>query len=174
MLFHRSKSKTTARRQGEVLVVFFESSEPSLVWRFDLEKNHSFALVLDHSENGWDLVVRTARNDSTPVAHFTLYDEAEAALLAVEKALMTCPRQPLFSGWTLGTVLKLVLLLGVIYLVAGFFFGNSNVTLPTAATSALTSSSATHTPVAPSATSAPDIKTGVPQSADSVLTPPGD
>ena len=79
---------TEAKCDGLVLTVAFPTANPPLIWRFDLERNHSFTLALHREEKGdWALGVTSPKGDFCPVASFVLREEAEDALAKVGKAL---------------------------------------------------------------------------------------
>jgi hypothetical protein len=79
--------KTEAKCSGSMLTVGFHSAHPPLIWRFDLERNHSFTLSLQGDEGDWELGITTPKGDFYPVVHFATRDDAEEALLRVEKTL---------------------------------------------------------------------------------------
>jgi hypothetical protein len=80
--------KTSAKSTASMLTVGFHSANPPLIWRFDLERNHSFTLALQGDESGWELGVTAPKGDFYPVAHFALREDADEAFTKVEKELL--------------------------------------------------------------------------------------
>ncbi len=149
------KKKTEARLKGSMLTVGFYSAKSPLIWRFDLDRNHSFTLSLQGDEGDWELGVTTPKGDFISVAHFDEREDAEDALMKVEKTLA--------SKWG-GTafVLKVVALValvavGIVLAVGLFGFFVSQQSLSSSVGKA-----------GPSTT----VREGVPLSADDVLQPP--
>ena len=74
---------------GTTLVVAFQKSAPPLIWKFDLERNHSFTLALQDKDNEF-----AVRRQLTQAANFSRRalcsdrEAAEEAFAAVQKALM--------------------------------------------------------------------------------------
>ncbi|MDE1900668.1 MAG: hypothetical protein KGI37_03355 [Alphaproteobacteria bacterium] len=79
--------KTEARCVGATLTVGFHAANPPLIWRFDLERNHSFTLALQGEDGDWELGVTSPRGDFYPVVHFVAREDAEEAFAKVEKIL---------------------------------------------------------------------------------------
>lgn len=79
--------KTEAKCDGMMLTAGFPAANPPLIWRFDLERNHSFTLSLQGEEGDWELGITTPKGDFYPVVHFAAREDAEEALAKVEKAL---------------------------------------------------------------------------------------
>jgi hypothetical protein len=79
--------KTEAKCNGSMLTVGFHSANPPLIWRFDLERNHSFTLALQGEEGEWELGITTPKGDFYPVVHFVAREDAEEAFNKVEKIL---------------------------------------------------------------------------------------
>jgi hypothetical protein len=82
---HKSVS---AKMSGSTLVVSFQKSTPPLIWKFDLEKNHSFTVALQGEDNDLQLGVNSSRGEFTPIAHFSDRDSAEEAFMALQEILM--------------------------------------------------------------------------------------
>ncbi len=155
-LMTSKKPQTRTRTIGSQLVVAFRATTVPLVWQFDLEKNHSFALVIQGRESAWDFGVIDLKGDFHPVARFNDYADAEDALNAMERSLM---KRRVHSRWRyLGWVLAIIIL--VFALMTGMSSINSTVERSTNLTSA-------------TSTAAPDkMQNGVPVTADDVLKPP--
>jgi hypothetical protein len=81
------KKKTLAKIKGSTLTVGFHSAKSPLIWRFDLDRNHSFTFSLQGDEGDWELGVTSVKGDFSPVAHFDEREDAEEALDIVEKTL---------------------------------------------------------------------------------------
>jgi hypothetical protein len=165
-------TKVEARTEGSILVAAFHAATPPLVWRYDLARNHSFTLGIRESVNGWELGLSTLPAEFQPVAHFITYEDATQAIAQVEKALM---KRGGHMGWfwplmkILGGLI-LALVLGVI-LYLGFSLFNVTRVAGNMAASAV-SSAAGGMPAVPAAPKEP-MRSGVPLSADDVLTMPG-
>jgi len=111
MLLYQKKS-VEAKLVGNTLVAAFHASNPGLIWRFDLERNHSFTLALQGEEGDLELGVTSPKGEFYPVARFTSREEAEIAFSAVQKVLMT-KRWQRPKGWLLwiGSIALLALLI---------------------------------------------------------------
>ena len=81
------KKKTEAKCSRKMLTVAFHSADPPLIWRFDLERNHSFTLSLQGEEGDWELGVTTPKGDFYPIAHFAERETGEEALNEIETIL---------------------------------------------------------------------------------------
>ena len=79
--------KTETKCNGMMLTVGFHAANPPLIWRFDLERNHSFTLALQGEEGDWELGVTSPKGDFYPVVHFLAREDAEEAFAKVEKIL---------------------------------------------------------------------------------------
>jgi len=79
--------KTEAKCNGAMLTVGFHAANPPLIWRFDLERNHSFTLALQGEDGDWELGVTSPKGDFYPVVHFIAREDAEEAFAKVEKVL---------------------------------------------------------------------------------------
>jgi len=160
------KKPVEAKRVGSALIVAFRMSQPRLVWRFDLEKNHSFSLALEGEEGTWELGVTSPKGEFYPVARFAAREDADQAFAAVQRALMT--RKSAWLGWLLKAVGVLALFFMLAAAVAIFtlsrlgFMGMAGMPNPYAAAGMAA------VPAAP--VSVP--QNGVPLPADQVLRPP--
>jgi hypothetical protein len=82
-----SRHPVEAKRIGTSLVAAFHRANPPLVWRFDLERNHSFSLALQGDEGEWELGLTSPKGDFQPVARFAVREDAEVAFIKVERIL---------------------------------------------------------------------------------------
>jgi hypothetical protein len=160
--------KPDVRRVGSSLVVTLSKANPPLIWRFDLERNHSFTLALQGQDNEWELGVTSPRGEFTPVARFPLREDAEEALAAISASLTkTCFR------WV-GVFFKVIGILAL--LAAAALWGWSalqNIELPHLAQSAAPIERAeAPAPEQAPAQPAPNTKNGIPLPADEVLQAP--
>jgi hypothetical protein len=148
--------KTEAKCNGDMLTVGFHGANPPLIWRFDLERNHSFTLSLQGEEGDWELGITTPKGDFYPVVHFIAHEDAEEAFIRVEKILAKRRGTASLVAKALAVVAALALLIVGGVLVFGSYVSHRH--------SPTSSSAVTATP--------PAIKEGVPLSADDVLKPP--
>lgn len=81
------KKKTKAVCENNALVVSFNNAEPPLIWRLDLERNHSFTLSLQGEAADWDLGITTAKGEFYPIARFAEREDAEDSLARVNTVL---------------------------------------------------------------------------------------
>ncbi len=165
----KSRSALDVRRVGSSLVATFDKANPPLVWRFDLERNHSFTLALQ-GENEWELGITSVKGEFHPVARFPLKEDAEEALAAVGEIL----GEGSFD-WVFGVLRSVGIGLLVLFLVlwgwsAAVRMMNPPPTLP-APVSQIAPSMPTEAPPA-SPAAAPESQNGVPLPADDVLKPP--
>jgi len=163
MSFFQSKS-ITAKLVGPNLVAAFPTANPPLIWKFDLDRNHSFTVCMQGEINDWELGVTSPKGEFYPVAHFPLKEDAEQAMAKVQKVLMQKRRSKFWSfmRWAFGLLLFAVLAT-VIWIVL-------QPTLPASLSS--TNNGLMRLPPVTSMPAAPVIRPGVPQSADDVLQPP--
>jgi hypothetical protein len=167
MSFFNTKS-VTAKRVGDNLVASFASATPPLVWKFDLERNHSFTIALQGEAGDWELGITSPKGEFYPIAHFPAKEDAEDALDKVQKVLMKKKRT------VFATVLRWAFGLGVIAFILFCLFGYFSVK-SVSSLAGLQNNMAAGMPgaVMPTAPSAPAVfKPGVPLSADDVLQPP--
>ena len=76
-----------AKRINNTLVAAFPRANPPLVWRFDLERNHSFSLALQGEDGEWELGLTSPKGDFQPVARFAMREDAEDAFIRIERIL---------------------------------------------------------------------------------------
>ncbi|MDE2028934.1 MAG: hypothetical protein KGI97_00045 [Alphaproteobacteria bacterium] len=147
--------KTKARLAGAMLTVGFHAAREPLIWRFDLERNHSFTLALQGEDGDWELGVTSPKGDFYPITHFAAREDAEEAFLAVEKALAR--RKSFFGAIGKAVLVLLVLALVVAAAVVGFglYVGGPD-----------------STPIAGVTSASPQLPEGVPLPANQVLQPP--
>ncbi|MDR3451049.1 MAG: hypothetical protein P4M15_15125 [Alphaproteobacteria bacterium] len=151
--------KTEAKCNGDMLMVGFHGANPPLIWRFDLERNHSFTLALQGDEGEWELGITTPKGDFYPVVHFVAREDAEEAFAKVEKTLAR--RNAGMSG-----VVKAIIGLALVALVV--FAGVVGFSLYVNAHG----NTALSTPLAGAASAPGAMPEGVPLPADQVLKPP--
>src|ERR1700722_15946366 len=82
-----SRHPVEARRIGNAVVAAFHKANPPLVWRFDLERNHSFSLALQGAEGDWQLGLTSSEKEFQAIAHFAERTDAERAFTETEKIL---------------------------------------------------------------------------------------
>ena len=160
-----ARKPVEARRTGNSLTAAFHRANPPLIWRFDLERNHSFSLALQGEEGEWELGLTSPKGDFHPIARFTLREEAEEAFIALERLRAKGGGNGL-SGLSWGTILwrilatlVIVVLLGLVLVginIGRHFFG--------------VMSAASHTPASLSAPT--EMRPGIPVPADQFLKPP--
>ena len=149
--------RTEVTCNGQMLTVHFSTATPSLIWRFDLERNHSFTLSLQGEEGDWELGVTSPQGDFYPVAHFAAREDAEEAMIKVGKSLSRTSKGAGSGSRMLRALLIFCVLVGCVVLVVigvGFWAGHPSPQLSSA--------------LSPS----PMVQEGVPMSADDVLKPP--
>jgi hypothetical protein len=154
-MFLSNKKPVEVKRVGDTLVAVFRNSNPSLVWKFDLARNHSFTVALQGDEGDLELGVTSPKGEFYPIARFNAREDADLAFAAVQKVLMKRK-----CGW-LGCLLKwaggLVLLLLIALLIGIYLAGYRGPKIFS---------------TGPASTAAPEIRNGVPLPADQVLRPP--
>jgi len=157
-MFPNFKRSVSAKVIGSTLVAAFRKSEPPLIWKFDLERNHSFTLALQGEEGELELGVTSPKGEFYSVARFAAREDAEQAFTAVQKALLSRKRNwlKLLLSWVAGILLLMLLAL----LISGFF----SVTHFMDSVSSLSGSGLPGIPNG--------IPNGVPLPADRVLIPP--
>jgi hypothetical protein len=154
--------KTEATSNGSMLIVGFHTATPALVWRLDLERNHSFGLSLQGEEGDWELGITSPKGDYAPVAHFAAREDAEDALAKVEQALSKKVR----TGSIIGKVFIAIAAAAAFVVFSMFLFG----LFLNHRTGDLVAAMRASPPPGAAALVAP--QEGVPQSADDVLRPP--
>ncbi len=149
---------TKAKIVDHTLVATFRASNPPVVWRMDLEKNHSFSLAIQKATGTWDLGIMSPKGEFAVVTRFDDRRAADEALATVESAMFNT----VFGGggesdkimrigaWIAGGLVVIIL----ISMVIGGLRGGSSSAAP--AQSAAKPAAAA-------------IKQGVPQDADAVL-----
>jgi len=154
-----------------MLTVGFHTASPPLVWRFDLERNHSFTLSLQGEEGDWELGVTSPKGEFYPVVHFDAREDAEDALAVVEKALS----RKRGSSSLLTKALAFVGILALLVVAGVVIYGLMIEHSIRASSQIAPSISDMGSPMAPTAvappTASPDTE-GVPLSADDVLKAP--
>ena len=163
-----SRPPVEARRIGATLVATFHRANPPLIWRFDLDRNHSFTLALQGEEGEWELGLTSIKGEFYPVARFAEHEDAEASFTLIGDIMATADRPwwgSVFKGIGLAFTMLLVVMIGFGIMVGRDVIKGLHPGTPVAETRIGPADSAS--PTAPAA-----IKSGVPQAADDVLTPP--
>lgn len=158
MIHLTEKKSVEAKRLDNSLVAAFHRATPPLIWRFDLERNHSFTLALQGDDGEWELGMTSPKGEFHPVAHFNSRDDAEEAFFRVEQVLA---KTPLTTGDKILRVLAVVAILSFVAFIA--FYG-----IRQKHTGQMISYEA---PLLGHIDS-PKIESGVPLTADEVLRPP--
>lgn len=162
-MFLRRKKSVVAKMVGSTLVASFQNANPPLIWKFDLQRNHSFTLVLQGEDGDWELGLNSPRGDFYPIVHFYAREDADEAFVKVQKILMKKRSSPgwRFVKWTLG-----ILLTGfVLFMTYGFLLNFMGYTPEGIMSSGFTQ------PKVPS-TNSPKVPMGVPVPADQLLQRP--
>lgn len=187
-MFLREKS-TEAGVTDTSLVATFHKANPPLVWKFDLERNHSFTLTLQGEEGDWELGLTSPKGDFYPITHFLTHEDAEEAFKEVNKALARRKFSLLRFGFKMIGVL---ILIGILVLFFMFFLplfsglhkmsltaGHGPLSMeqmpqgvPMPADAFLRPPEAGQAPAPPTAAPAATVPLGVPVPADEILKPP--
>lgn len=161
-----SHKKPNVRRVGTSLVATFDKANPPLIWRFDLERNHSFTLAMQGQDGEWELGVTSVKGEFHPVARFPLREDAEEALETVSGALNG-------GGFAwLPKALKTIGVLLLLFLGAAFLTTFVTQVIHPAANVAQQPLPEEFSDKTPPAPAPPPPPNGVPLSADEVLKPP--
>jgi len=177
----RSGKSVKAKKIAGALIAAFPNAVPPLVWKFDLEKNHSFTLTLQGEEGDWELGVTSPRGEFYSVTRFLSRDEAQEAFDRAQGALLK--REHKF--WNIVgpiTTVLLVLFLGmswISYARHEAALKSMSSLAPSGHIVPSTPMSALPSPLSPLSAPAPmpvgpadQVQQGVPLPADQVLTPP--
>ena len=156
-----SKKAVEAKRVGTSLVAAFHKANPPLVWRFDLERNHSFSLALQGTAGDWQLGLTTPTGEFQTVARFAERADAELAFTETEKVL--AQGKPTATG-------ILLKLFGVVALIFVGIIVFGYITEQNLLVKQHTVKSTAIVPAMP--TAKPVVKPGVPLPADDFLVPP--
>lgn len=151
---------------GSNLVASFQRADPPLIWKFDLDRNHSFTIALQGDEGDWELGITSPKGEFFPIAHFPAREDAEDALMAVQKVLMKKRRSKWANFFRFVIIFFILIAAGIaaaIYFTQQHFPGFLTRGLTDLATAPLSYSDGAKPGVIPS---------GVPLSADEVLKPP--
>jgi len=151
--------QTKVTCDGSTLTASFNAANPPLIWRFDLERNHSFTLALHGENSEWELGVTSPKGEFYPIVHFAAREDAEEAFTRVECALSR-RRMPL------GFMVRVLL---------GFLVGVLAITGGVAGFGYYASHKGQSTPINQAGMQAlgANMQEGVPLSADDVLKVPG-
>jgi hypothetical protein len=164
--FHRKPVEI--KLVGPNLVAAFHRAQPPLIWRFDLERNHSFTVALQGDEGDWELGITSAKGDFYPIVHFAAREDAEDALESVQTLLMKKGRSKFWGickNFVLLLVVAALLFFGGVHLMTRL--NPSLASLVSPLTPATTSLAPAPTPPGPGA-----LPSGIPVPADDVLTTP--
>ncbi|HEU0117545.1 MAG TPA: hypothetical protein VFR09_02825 [Alphaproteobacteria bacterium] len=163
---------------GPNLVAAFHRAHPALVWRFDLERNHSFTLALQGDEGDWELGITSPKGEFYPFVHFSNREDAEEALAAVHKVLMSY-RRP--KTWLIVKIIAIAVVAFVLCWGAWDLYVHM-LTSRIMASQSSTPIQQQPTPLpsippaaplqAPPAADPEDVPSGIPLPADEVLKPP--
>jgi hypothetical protein len=114
------KQSVKVKQVGGDLVASFDSAEPMLVWKFDLQRYHSFTVALKGEEGDWVLGVTSPREQFYPVAHFPIRRDGEMALKKVHKVLAKKKSSTFMSFIKYFSVLAMLVF--VMYFAVEYFF----------------------------------------------------
>jgi hypothetical protein len=177
-----ARKNLDVRRVKTSLVATFAKANPPLIWRFDLDRNHSFTLALQGDDQEWELGVTSPKGEFNPIARFPSREDAEEALASVGAILSKGSFSwvaSLFKTIGIGALVGVIILLGL-SLVARM--AQTHVAPP--APAPVVQGSVAPPPLSPppaapapilnpaSPTSAPAPTGGIPMPADDVLKPP--
>jgi hypothetical protein len=152
-----------------MLTVGFHNANPPLIWRFDLERNHSFTLALQGEDADWELGVTSPKGDFYPVAHFAAREDAEEAFVKLEKALSMKKAASSIVAKSLLALVAVVVLVAAGVTLFGFYVSHKVGATSTTVTLAAPSPAQ---PQTPAVIQLNGLEPGVPLSADDVLKPP--
>lgn len=162
MLFQRKKS-VTAKMVGPTLVASFQKANPPLIWKFDLQRNHSFTLALQGEDGDWELGLNSPRGDFYPIVHFYAREDAEEAFEKVQKILM---KKRGSLAWRIIRFVFILIFLVLVGIVGwGYYLNQQGITAED-----LMRSGGLTQPTVPSAK--PQAPMGVPLPADEILKRP--
>jgi len=82
------KKSVDVKCVGHTLVAGFHCANPPLIWKFDLERNHSFTISLQGEDGDWELGLTSPKGDFYPIARFINRELADEAFHALQKILM--------------------------------------------------------------------------------------
>jgi hypothetical protein len=165
--------KLDVRRVRSSLVATLSKANPPLIWRFDLDRNHSFTLALQGQDNEWELGVTSPKGEFSPIARFPMREDAEEALAAIGGQL---------AKGRLSWVIGFLKLLGIFALLLFMAILGWSILLrmaqPRLAQMQAPQEQGQEVPpallpdVAPAPSPPPVTKNGIPLPADEVLQPP--
>jgi cbb3-type cytochrome oxidase subunit 3 len=158
--------KLDVRRVKSSLVATLSKANPPLIWRFDLERNHSFTLALQGQDNEWELGVTSPRGEFNPVARFPLREDAEEALAAIGRELAKGRLR-----WV-GCLLKAIGVLALLFFIAVLVWSIVLRTSQNRLTQLDTPPEQAQAGSEPVSPPPPEVKNGIPLPADQVLQPP--
>jgi hypothetical protein len=168
-----SRKELHVRRVGASLVATFARAKPPLIWRLDLERNHSFTLGLQGEGEDWELGLTTPKGDFTPVVHFASREDAEEAFESVSLLLGRSRWYWVknFAIWT-GVVTAGLLVFLLLASLGMQIVIHNNMARSQWSNVAPMQAAPVVPPPAAAAPPAPEPANGVPLPADDVLKPP--
>ncbi|MGB4101417.1 MAG: hypothetical protein WBK91_05875 [Alphaproteobacteria bacterium] len=164
-IFPREKSNVSAEIVGNTLVASFRASNPPILWRLDMEKNHSFTLSIQKPAEDWELGVMSPKGEFAVVARFDERHEVDQAFTAVETAMFRNPHSTGAKVWRISMMVAAILAVTMIgFIVYSVVQTALNPDVMRRAAAARPAAAAGAT-----AATAPTLKSGVPADADAVL-----
>lgn len=157
----RVEAKLVQQDKSRCIIAKFKTSTPPLTWQLDIEKNHSFTLLIQGDDDDCDLGITPLNGEFTAIAHFSSREDAEEAYVKIQKALFK--QKSHFKHRLLNWVIYIfIAFLLFAFLSKGYqLHKEHNMDVSNAETSSLIENDRPEDP-----------KIGVPLTADDVLTPP--
>ena len=167
-----SSKNLDVRRVKSSLVASFGKAKPPLVWRLDLDRNHSFTLALQDHDGEWELGTTSPKGEFHSVARFPQKEDAEEAMQCVGEVLAEGR-----FGWLMGFLrnLGIGLLILFILLWGWSILAQRSAPQPQIQTMQQMppmTTPAEEPPPPPPETPASSTPNGIPLPADEVLKPP--
>lgn len=106
------KPAVEARRVDGALVATFNRARQPLIWRFDLERHHSFTLALQGEEGDWELGMTSLKGEFYPIVSFAAREDADEAFACIAKILARSKKRNWFSIF-----LKLIAVILVLFII---------------------------------------------------------
>lgn len=111
--------KRLERSPGHCIVVDFHDSNPPVLWQLGLGGNQSVVVTLRGKDDDWAIGINGPKGEFLAVAKFDNWEDAEAAYMSVQKAMMK-GRHFLHGSVGRWTVSFIIAVLVVLLLVFGF------------------------------------------------------
>ncbi len=159
--------KTTAKVIDSGLVINFQTTNPKSIWRCSMDKLN-FAVFSIKEKNKKQTMFLTIDGKEEKVAVFDNKEDAEQAIEAVTKAMMTSTRATKKTSW-LKRILAILIILFFIYIVFFKILPAIIITSVNNKTADAKNSSLVTKQQSASKTIEKKIKTGVPISADELF-----